>query len=509
MEFGSRVPALLAALPTNPVRQFQLCYCTWLTLVMCLNIRHHTRFYRWFYSSGISLAEKRGLGAHPSKIYKMITPPTLTPSQLPVAGAAFTACLALSCTPLAPRVFLFIGFLLYFLYFPQLFAETTLSGHSSILIPSILLLLSCSPSLDHEVGLWKGDTTVWPLQLIRLYIGSGYFSSGMCKLLCGIRFKRFWGRGSTLQYYVFEGMWSRPAPPLIKSLQWFLLKSPMLMTGKACTALVFETGFIFAVFNDNIALVFGIAGFFFHGGILVLQGLDFVSYWSPALLAFVIPLGQPTSELLRAGWEQENSWFLPAAIYTALQVLVAVSLYDLWLDDILPFSCCPMFMPPRSPYDKLPKWWTMTDAPLNGTTRAAGAMEPLYWSPASCIFKMSLDEAGLLPQKVVWFGSSTGCPPEVRDKFIDAECRDRPFMVFANFEFSAELKDLLHRVMDEVNNNPPSRAWDAHKMHELLTLQQQCLDAFNLCAAAARARDSPKPIANGSAASELRQCKRE
>ena len=47
----------------------------------------------------------------------------------------------------------------------------------------------------------------WPLVLIRIYISSGYFSSGMCKLLCGLRFNRYWGKGPTLQMYIFDSMW--------------------------------------------------------------------------------------------------------------------------------------------------------------------------------------------------------------------------------------------------------------------------------------------------------------
>ena len=59
-------------------------------------------------------------------------------------------------------------------------------------------------------------------------------------------------------------------------------------------------------------------------------------------------------------------------------MLTAVTLRDFWLDDVLPFSCCPMFMLPRNIYDEWPKWWTMCDSPLNGTlTRNPGAMEPL------------------------------------------------------------------------------------------------------------------------------------
>ena len=79
-----------------------------------------------------------------------------------------------------------------------------------------------------------------------------------------------------------------------------------------------------------------------------------------------------------------------------------------------------MFMLPRNPFDEWPKWWTMTDAPLTGSTRRTGAMEPLCtaagtsnsgrpiasahptrlrvpraadWSPASPVLHMPLSES--------------------------------------------------------------------------------------------------------------------
>jgi len=478
-------------LPTNPVRQFQLVYCLWLAAALLLHRRRHGRFYDWFFSSGVALAQKRGLGAHPNKLYGVITPPTLTPRQLRLTGAALAAMLLMSCTPLAPRFFLFCGAMLTFMYFPQLFAEATLSGHSTILIPSILLLLSCSPSLDHEVQ----SASVWPLQLIRLYLASGYFSSGLCKLLCGLLFKRFWGNGSTLQFYVFEGMWSRPSiSPTIQRLQRELITRPRLATLFACGAVAFECGFVAAPFSPTLAPIFGVNGFAFHGGILALQGLDFVTFWSPALFAFIIPL--PVGEagivgILRAGWQLEPFFFIPAALYVTLQVLVAASLYDLWLDDVLPLSCCPMFMPPRNPYDTLPKWWTMTDAPLNGSTRKSGSMEPLYWSPISSTFEMTVEDAKLLPQRVVWFGSSTGCPKEVA-KFVKPEYREKPFLLFSNFELSPELKHLLHRVIEHVSMGSLADAYDHEKVSTLLQLQQECLECFDACVAAARAKEAPE-----------------
>ena len=72
-------------------------------------------------------------------------------------------------------------------------------------------LLDESRSLQNQesVQLLRAQTA--GLYLLRIYLASGYFSSGMCKLLCGARFGRFWGKGTTLQMYIFDSIWSRPA----------------------------------------------------------------------------------------------------------------------------------------------------------------------------------------------------------------------------------------------------------------------------------------------------------
>jgi len=409
----------------------------------------------------------------------------LSAFQLRLVGIGLIGSLLAACTPAAPRVFLFLGFLLSLGYFPQLYAEVTCSGHSTILIPSILFLLSCSPALDLGLGLGQDvrSKSEWPLVLIRIYLASGYFASGMCKLLCGARFRRFWGWGPTVQAYIYDGMWSRPAKTkLTYWLQRQLLTSPWLATGLACGSVLFETGFILAPTSDVLCLVFGLNGFAFHAGIFLMQGLDFVTFWSPALLVFLV--GVPSSEPWMAtlqGATHEAGFFLPATVYTALQLLTALTLRDFWLDDILPFSCCPMFMLPRNPFDEWPKWWTMTTAPLNGSTRTVGAMEPLYWSPASPIFSMPLEEAAKLPQRVCWFGATTHAPAELR-KFLRPECLDSPFVFFANFEVSDSLRAKLRAVVAECSSGSstgePERAWDGRSMAQLLDLQAESLRLF-------------------------------
>ena len=60
-------------------------------------------------------------------------------------------------------------------------------------------------------------------------------------------------------------------------------------------------------------------------GIKLLQGLDFVTFWMPALFAFLV--GVPSREPWTAvfsGWEHETAFFLSAVVYTGLQVLTAL-----------------------------------------------------------------------------------------------------------------------------------------------------------------------------------------
>jgi hypothetical protein len=301
----------------NPVRQFQLLYCAWHAAVLAIRLRSDHRFYSWFTSSGLSLATKRGLGAHPCRLYGFISPPRLTPTQLLLVGFGFVLALLLSLAPWAPRVCVFVAFLLSLCYFPSLFAENTVSGHPSILTPSVLFILSCASALDHQVQ----SGAEWPLALLRIFLASSYFSSGMCKLLCGIKFGRFWGNGPTLQFYIIDSLWSRPAGRRLRALQHWLVGSPRLLTVMATGSLAFEVGFALAPTSDTLGVAFAIAGFCFHIGIHLLLGLDFVSLWAAALLAFLVgvPAATPWTAALN-GWESEPAFFLPAALYTGLQV---------------------------------------------------------------------------------------------------------------------------------------------------------------------------------------------
>ena len=89
----------------------------------------------------------------------------------------------------------------------------------------------------------------------------------------------------------------RPATGALRQLQVWLLTHPRIATLFATGSLFFETGFVFAPFHAWVGLLFGVAGFAFHGGILALQGLDFVTYWTPALFAFIVGVPLDNSPL--------------------------------------------------------------------------------------------------------------------------------------------------------------------------------------------------------------------
>jgi len=88
-------------------------------------------------------------------------------------------------------------------------------------------------------------------------------------------------------------------------VQWRLVKSPRLLTIFASGALLFELSFAVAPFSGRLSPLWCAHGLAFHAGILWLQGLDFVSFWSASLLVFAFPLSSLLSADLRHAFEHE------------------------------------------------------------------------------------------------------------------------------------------------------------------------------------------------------------
>ena len=203
---------------TNHIREFQIIYCSILSIFLLWNHRAHVSFFQWFSKPNFSFGQRRGLGHHPVSPFSFVPTCKLTVNQFRFVGYLLACSLFLSCFHLHPvvtRICLVLSFLLYFLYFTQLWCETKAGGHGSLTIPPVLLVLALSPDLSSLSTTTTTTTTttvvsVWPLRLIQIILCMQYCASGVCKLLASVAVKRWWCSGSVLQYYLYDAMWSRP-----------------------------------------------------------------------------------------------------------------------------------------------------------------------------------------------------------------------------------------------------------------------------------------------------------
>lgn len=436
---------------SNTSRSFQRYYCAFIGVSMiCNHFEGHGKFYRWFYSSGIEPSKKRGLGHAGKKFYGLIEAPFLTPKQHERAGLVMILSLFLSCGPWAPRTFLFIAYFCWFFYYSQLFCATKAGGHGTTLVPGTLLMLALSPLSQARSD---GQDLVWPLELIKLQIAAMYCGSGLCKLGAAFHFRRIWS-GTTLQAYTFDSMWSRPGGEVTWALQAFAVQSPRLLIPAAISALFFEVAFPFAVTSYGAGLFFTFMGLSFHTGIYFLQGFDFLSQWCPVYFLFALHKDASIQSLImtmedgfNATLNFEGSGFVLAYLYTIISMMVSLVMLDVWYGEVLPWSCCPMFLVPRNLFSQdMPRWWTMTGRP---DQRNAGYMDPLMYSPVSTKHYMPEEDLQKYPYKVLQFGSLSRIPKELR-KFVLPEYLGHSVdqvLCFANFPVSAELKAALEEMV--------------------------------------------------------------
>lgn len=184
----------------NPVRTFHCWFCGICAFWVLWKLPGTARYHQWFDSSGLALAERRGLGHKGMPPFGFFTPPKLPPALFKPVGLALAGALGLAASGLfAPRLCTAAAFCLYMLYYTQVFAEACAGGHGTVksarrrndsaaaqlisvacgltaqvLIPSILFILACAPHLeaDYAAG-GRSATGPWPLLLLKMQIASG------------------------------------------------------------------------------------------------------------------------------------------------------------------------------------------------------------------------------------------------------------------------------------------------------------------------------------------------
>jgi len=478
---------------------FRIFYCIMIAGVICMHHSRHASFYRWFVGSGLQQERKRGLGYAAVRPYGLFEPPRLTLAQFHIVGAALVASLVLACfNCLAPRVCLWSAFCLYFLYFSQLFCESKAGGHSTVMIPTALFMLALAQ---------PGSTGAWPLEVLKIYLSLAYCASGVCKLAGSVYFRKFWGNGTTLQCYVYEAMWTRPAQSsIVRWGQEFLLCSPYVCTAFGCLSLVFEAGFPAILLAPHwCAVVLGMgASIAFHAGIELLMGLDFLSYWCPVLLAFAAedtaalatamsrggsvaevatvalrsltsPQATGTLTALKQGLAAQPLALALAAAYLLGQVVVSFTFRDILGEERLPFSCCPMFFFPRNLFSATPKLFCISGA----NWRKGGYLDCswLYNQAFVPPFELRQEDLAGLQFPIVTFGTLTPMPEDLAFR-VKPEYRDQPFVMFTNADVGSELEARLKELMSELTDASEADAWRQDKLLKVLELQKSCRALF-------------------------------
>mmetsp|Transcript_29529 Transcript_29529/g.84563 ORF Transcript_29529/g.84563 Transcript_29529/m.84563 type:complete len:531 (-) Transcript_29529:54-1646(-) len=496
---AEEVNALQAPAQWHAMNTFRVFYCIMIAGVICMHHLHHARFYRWFVGSGLQQEQRRGLGYAAVRPYGLFEPPRLTVPQFHAAGAALVASLVLACFDcLAPRVFLWSAFCLYFMYFSQLFCESKAGGHSTVMIPTTLFMLALAQ---------PGSDAVWPLEVLKIYLALAYCASGVCKLAGSVYFGKFWGNGPTLQCYVYEAMWTRPAKTAaVRWAQEFLLCSPYACTVFGCLSLVFEAGFPAIFFTPHwctVALGAG-ASLSFHAGIELLMGLDFLSYWCPVLLAFAAkdtaalataattggsiievasaafdsllgPQGPGTLAALEQGLAAQPLALAAAAVYLLGQVVVSFTLRDILGEEKLPFSCCPMFFFPRNLFSATPKLFCLSGA----NWRKGGYLDCswLYNQAFVPPFELRQEDLSRLQFPIVTFGTLAPMPEDLSFR-VKPEYRDQPFVMFSNADLGQDLELRLKDLMHELSNAEEADSWRQDKLLKVLAMQKECRALF-------------------------------
>jgi len=425
--------------------------------------------------------DRRGLGYTACKAYGFIPIPKLSQVQFQAAGWLLVANLLFACHPhLAPRFFLFASFVLYFLYFGQLYCESKHGGHGALLLPSVLLLLVLS-------GGPQGSP--WSIAFIKIFLGLVYVAGAVSKVVISWGFFGQRWLGSTMQAYVMDSMWSRPHRlSVVRSVQRFLLQRWYLCSFMALSGLAFEFGWLpLVLLGGRVGAVLAAAiAFSFHSGVDLLQGLDFLPFWCPVFWAFLpdvqslwygeelMPHATWTA-ILSQGFEEEPCRWLMSAMYLLLQLIVAVRFMDFREGmECLPLTCCPMFAVPRNLFGDEVRGAVMTDSDL----RTGGSIDFAYnFFPWHSDLPMQQENLKALPGRTLFWMSTLHVDP-LLSRLLQPEFDGKEFLVMANFDVSEELRGKLAEFATVLEEARPEDWMDSEKVGHILDLLAESRELF-------------------------------
>ncbi|KAK3241830.1 hypothetical protein CYMTET_48438 [Cymbomonas tetramitiformis] len=332
--------------------------------------------------------------------------------------------------------------------------------------------------------------------------------------MSALQWKRWW-EPPTMQQYLFSSLWSRPGDRFADMLTRTVIKSPPMARFAAASGLLFELAAPLALLDARAARLFGCVAFAFHVGVFQMQGISFLSYWSPALLMFLVdPAPLEWSTLLPpqdAGAAALWCWRI-AAGHCACQLFVAFSFLEAYTSGMLPFTCMPVFAVSTNLFDPtIPHSFVMT----GGEVRCAGHMGDVEWKGPQFQdpwFQLTHREVEALPFPAMWLvvgkavSSKTlirrthsgqvklvaehlptrGLKRKLRNTMENTlnnlalpKYAESGFALFANFEVPEELLDRVRLVTRILLCGCASDAYDRCKLEELVEAQRTCRELFD------------------------------
>eukprot|EP00427_Karlodinium_veneficum_P036813 CAMPEP_0169292404 /NCGR_PEP_ID=MMETSP1016-20121227/62742_1 /TAXON_ID=342587 /ORGANISM="Karlodinium micrum, Strain CCMP2283" /LENGTH=241 /DNA_ID=CAMNT_0009383033 /DNA_START=102 /DNA_END=824 /DNA_ORIENTATION=+ len=240
----------------NPIREVLCLHNAIFGFSVARTLPTLVRFYAWFSSSGLEMAEKRGFGQSASKAWGIIPAPKLSSK-----GAL----------------------IFYHLYFSQVYCEAHVGAHVTVLTPPVLILLALAPAWQVIVDS-NGDTqgaTYFTYRMLQIILTSAYCGAGVSKIVSSIKKRRSWWDGATMQAIVLEAFYmSGPRghftfglpTPFSHAIQRFCIPYPRLILAPASlVAVVFEAVAPVMLFfaSGMAARVFAATGIGFHYGVAV------------------------------------------------------------------------------------------------------------------------------------------------------------------------------------------------------------------------------------------------
>jgi len=149
---------------------------------------------------------------------------------------------------------------------------------------------------------------------------------------------------------------------------------------------------------------------------------------------------------------------------------------DLTYGDILPLSCEPMFVLPRSLHDQWPKLMVLTSADC----RESGHLEPYLhytFNPMSKVFPMDEETMRNLPSHTLILVMLNSIPEELKH-IVDESLTPSPFYVWSNVQIEDNTLQMFSEIADILNDHDNLACTDPQKLDRLVELQRQCASSF-------------------------------